>query len=149
MAAIRSGSASGKASGLQWTAGRRSSTARWQPTTGTQCECGRCLDSGAGVAKAIAGAEEWYKSAAGQVNAVGQHNYGVCLRGVPRDVVRAPEYFRLPANQSHKPGLSTSARCVETGTGVARDVAKAAEHYRKAKNDGHPSARAGCVGCTS
>jgi TPR repeat protein len=71
--------------------------------------------------KNLARAAEYFRLAAEQGNAIGQVNFGFCLKngdGVEKDVVRAVEYFRLSADQGNVEAQFHFATCLEKGTGI-------------------------------
>jgi TPR repeat protein len=108
-----------------------------------QCLYGECLLGGVGVAKDEPAAAVWFRRAAAQSHAGGQHNLGVCYSlglGVTRDEGEAVRWFRRAAAANFAPAQYALGGCYEKGRGVAKDTAEALRWYQRAAEQDHPAA---------
>ncbi|TAL31156.1 MAG: AAA family ATPase [Alphaproteobacteria bacterium] len=61
--------------------------------------------------------------------------------GVPKDPVKAAEWYRRAADQGHSDAQFNLGRCYETGVGVKKNLADAVMWYRMAAGKGHAAAQ--------
>jgi TPR repeat protein len=77
------------------------------------------------------GAAHYFKLAADQGLAVGQHK-----SGVPIDLARAARYFKLAADQGHAIAQTAHELCLLNGKGVPIDMNGVAHYFKWAADQG-------------
>jgi len=102
---------------------------------------GSCYDLGNGVPQDLSEAVSWYRKAAEQGHAGGQHRLGFCYgffnRGVPRGYAESFNWYRKAAEQGLAGGQCQLGWCYQKGRGVPQDDAEAVKWFRKAVEQGH------------
>jgi TPR repeat protein len=72
-----------------------------------------------------------------------QFHVGLCYengQGVPRNIDRAFDHYKLAADQGHAEAQYHVGLCYENGQGVSQDIQKGLDYYKKAANQGHAEA---------
>ena len=99
--------------------------------------------SGKGVPKDLAEAVRWYRKAADQGDAAGQHELGTMLDaglGIAKDEAQATALFRKAADQGYARSQNRVGLVYERGTGVPVNLPLAVEWFRKAADQGQTNA---------
>ena len=89
-------------------------------------------------------AAKWFRKAAEAGEAVGQHDFGVCLlngRGVRKDAKEAVKWFRKAADQGYSLAQHSLGACYVNGDGVPRNYFEAVKWFRKAAAQGNDASR--------
>lgn len=116
-----------------------------------------CYRHGSGVAQSVRLAFEWLERAAQAGSARAMFNAGIALdphqppwgkvaspdqetRMLPKDGVRAVEFYRLAVAEGHAKAKVNLGISLYTGTGCNKDVAAASALWRQASDEGIPQA---------
>jgi TPR repeat protein len=100
-----------------------------------QLKLGLMYDSGEGVPKDTAKANEWLQKAAAQGNANAQYFLGVGYlsgEGMPKDAAKAFEWLQKAAAQEHTFAQNNLGLMYYNGEGASKDATKAVDMWQKA-----------------
>ena len=100
--------------------------------------------NGKGVPQDYAEAVKWYRRAAGQGDALAQHNLGAMYangEGVPQDYAEAVKGYRLAAEQGYALAQHNLGAMYANSKGVPQDYAEAVKWYRLAAEQGYALAQ--------